>query len=122
MFILAGFALWLLHERSKTNHILLQILAIGMGLIAAPGLIGYAYGVESLYGIAKSTAIAVHTALALVFLAMGILFAYPMEGLASLVYDKGVGGSIARRLLPPAILVPLVLGWFRLAVKNRATL
>ncbi|MGA2798619.1 MAG: PAS domain S-box protein [Thermoguttaceae bacterium] len=113
-FILGGIALLLLHERSKKYHTLLQILAIGIGLIAAPGLIGYAYGAESLYGIAKSTAIAFHTALALGVLAAGILFAYPTEGIASLVYDKGIGGSIARRLLPPAILVPLVLGWFRL--------
>jgi PAS domain S-box-containing protein len=113
-FILSSLALLLLHERSKKNHILLQILALGIGLIAAPGLIGYAYGAESLYGIAKSTAIAFHTALALVLLAAGIFFAYPKEGIASLVYDKGIGGSIARRLLPPAILIPLILGWFRL--------
>ena len=113
-FILGGLALLLLHERSKKNHILLQILAMGIGLIAAPGLIGYAYGAESLYGIAQYTAIAFHTALALAILAAGIFFAYPNEGIASLVYDKGIGGSIARRLLPPAILVPLVLGWFRL--------
>jgi PAS domain-containing protein len=113
-FILGGLALLLLHERSKKNHILLQILALCFGLIAAPGLIGYAYGAQSLYGIAKSTAIALHTALALEFLAAGIFFAYPKEGIASLVYDQGVGGSMARRLLPPAILVPLVLGWFRI--------
>ena len=113
-FILGGVALLLLHERSKQNHIVLQFLAVGVGLIAAPGLIGYAYGVENLYGVAQSTAIAFHTALALEVLAAGILFAYPKEGIASLVYDQGIGGSIARRLLPPAILVPLVLGWLRL--------
>ncbi len=113
-FILGGLALLLLRERSTKNHILLQVLALGIGLIAAPGLIGYAYRAESLYGMAKHTAIAFHTALALEVLAAGILFAYPKEGIASLVYDKGIGGSIARRLLPPAILLPLVLGWFRL--------
>ncbi|MGA2060584.1 MAG: ATP-binding protein [Thermoguttaceae bacterium] len=113
-FILGGLALLLLHERSKKNRLLVQILAVGVGLIAAPGLIGYAYGAESLYGIAQYTAIAFHTALAFALLAAGIFFAYPKEGIASLVYDKGIGGSIARRLLPPAILVPLVLGWFRL--------
>jgi PAS domain S-box-containing protein len=113
-FILGGIALLFLQERPKKNHALLQILALGIGLIAAPGLIGYAYGAESLYGIAQYTAIAVHTALALMVLSAGILFAHPEEGIASLVYDKGIGGNIARRLLPPAIFVPLVLGWFRL--------
>jgi PAS domain S-box-containing protein len=112
--VLGSLALLLLHERSKKNHVLLQILALGILLIAAPGLIGYAYGAEALYGIAKYTAIAFHTALAIAVLAAGIFFAYPEEGIASLVYDKGIGGSIARRLLPAAILVPLILGWFRL--------
>ncbi len=113
-FVLSGLALLLLHERSKENRILLQILALGIGLIAAPGLIGYVYDVEALYGIAQYTAIAFHTALALVMLAVGILFACPNEGIASLVYDKGIGGSLARRFLLPAFLLPLVLGWLRL--------
>ena len=79
-----------------------------------PGLIGYAYGVEALYDEAKYAAIAVHTALALVLLAAGIALARPREGIASLVYDPGVGGALARTLLVPAILLPLgFLGWLR---------
>jgi PAS domain S-box-containing protein len=113
-FILGGLALLLLHERFEKKHVLLQVLALGIGFISAPGLIGYAYGVESLYGIAQYTAIAFHTALALAILAVGILFACPNEGIASLVYDNGIGGSLARRFLLPAILLPLVLGWLRL--------
>jgi PAS domain S-box-containing protein len=113
-FIFGGIAILLLNERSRKNRILQQVLAIGICLIAAPGLIGYAYGIESLYGIAQYTAIAFHTALALAMLGIGILFAYPDEGIASLVYDKGIGGSLARRFLLPAVLLPLVLGWLRL--------
>ena len=52
-----------------------------MLLISAPGLIGYAYNVESLYGIAKYSAIAFHTALGLAILAVGILLARPQDGL-----------------------------------------
>jgi signal transduction histidine kinase len=32
----------------------------------------------------------------------------------AVVTSRNVGGVVARRLLPAAILVPLVLGWFRL--------
>lgn len=111
---LAGVAIWLLHAGATKHHVLVQVLAIGIGLIAAPGLIGYVYGAESLYGIAKYTAIACHTALALAFLSAGILLACPEEGITSLIYNEGIGGSITRRLLPPAIAIPLILGWFRL--------
>lgn len=112
--LLGGIVLLVLHARSQKHYFLLQGLAIGIGLMVAPGLIGYAYGAESLYGVTQYMAIDFHTALALLLLAAGVFFAYPEEGLASLVHDRGIGGGIARRLLPPAICVPLVLGWFRL--------
>ena len=121
-FILGGIALLLLHTRTKKYRILMQVLAICIGLIAAPGLIGYAYGAESLYGIAKYTAIAFHTALALAFLAAGILFACPNEGIASLIFDKGIGGSMARRFLPLQFLCLLSLDGFAFMENERACL
>jgi PAS domain S-box-containing protein len=113
-FILIGAALLLLHGKVKKYSRLPHVLATAVVLVAATGLLGYAYGVESLYGIATYTAIAFHTALALAILAIGILLATPDEGMASLLYDQGVGGSVARRLMPAAIIVPLILGWLRL--------
>src|SRR5262249_18443098 len=35
-------------------------------------------------------------------------------GLMALLVDDSAGGVMARRLLPPALLVPLVFGWLRL--------
>jgi PAS domain S-box-containing protein len=112
-FALGGLALLLLHAPSKKYCILSQVLAIGIGLIALLGLIGYTYGAEALCG-TQHFAITLHAALALALLAAGILLAYPNEGIASLIYDKGFGGSIARRCLPFAVLLPLVLGWLRI--------
>ena len=113
-FVLAGLAILLLQASSRNHPLLLEIPAVAVGLIALPGMIGYAYGAEALYGLAKYTAIALHTSLGLLLLGAGILLARPREGIASLLYDKGVGGIVARRFLPPAVLLPLLLGWLRL--------
>jgi signal transduction histidine kinase len=113
-FVLGGIALLLLHARSKNNYFLVQALAVAVLLISAPGMIGYAYGAESMYGIAKYSAIALHTALALAIFAVSLLLARPEEGLYALFLDPGFGGLLARRLLPPAILIPLTFGYFRL--------
>src|ERR671938_1539629 len=50
----------------------------------------------------------------LVVLSAGFRCGRPGRGFRVVVTSRNVGGVVARRLLPAAILVPLVLGWFRL--------
>ena len=84
-----------------------------VGLIALLPLIGYAYSIHSLYGIAGYTGIALNTAIAIEVLAVGLLTARPTDGLMRLVCADDVGGMTAHRLLLPAIFIPLALGWLR---------
>ncbi len=42
------------------------------------------------------------------------LFIRPEQGLASIMTRDTAGGVLARRLLPAAVLVPLLLGWLRM--------
>jgi hypothetical protein len=112
--MVGGLALLLLHAQATKYRFHVQVLALAILLFSAPALIGYAYNVEVLFGLAKYTAISFHTALAMAILAFGILLARPDQGIVSLIFDKGSGGSTARRLLPVAILMPLIFGWFRL--------
>jgi signal transduction histidine kinase len=49
-----------------------------------------------------------------VVLSVGLLSARPRGGLMAVVTSRNLGGVVARRLLPAAILVPLALGWLRL--------
>lgn len=93
---------------------LYQGLAVAVGLIGSLSILGYAFGTEALYGLPKYTGIAFHTCLAFVALAAGLLLARPNQGIAAIVFDPGIGGAMARRLLPPAILLPFVLGWLRI--------
>src|SRR5688572_14501868 len=120
-FFLSGLALLLLDVRTRRASAPAQWLALLVGLIALFPLIGYAYTIQSLYGIARYTGIALHTAVAIAALAAGLLAARPTAGLMAQVSADDAGGELARRLLIPAILIPLVLGWLR-TVGERAGL
>ncbi len=91
-------------------------------LAALPPLLtamGYLYGIHSFYRVGTFTPMALSTAVTLLVAGVGLCFARPDRGLASLLRDAGVGGISARRLLPVAILLPPLLGWFRLAGQER---
>ncbi len=89
-------------------------LMVGGTLIALLALVGYGLSVRSLYAVGAFTPIALHTSAAFLLLSAGLLFARPTAGLAALLASDTVGGQVARRLLPGALFIPLLLGWFRL--------
>ncbi len=92
-----------------TEH--LALVAVSTTLLA---LVGYLYGMRSFYSIGVFTPMALHTAATFLALLCGILSARPDRGLMATVTSQSAGGLLARRLLPAAIGVPIVLGWLRL--------
>ncbi|BAZ32157.1 multi-sensor hybrid histidine kinase [Cylindrospermum sp. NIES-4074] len=111
-FTLIGIALYLLGEKTSRSHLYSQICALIAGSISLQAFIAYVYEVKILYGIAPFiTSMALHTALTFLVLCIGILWAYPDQGLMRVVMSDSYGGLLARRLLLPAIVVPLVVGW-----------
>ncbi|HET7693680.1 MAG TPA: response regulator [Gemmatimonadota bacterium] len=89
--------------------------------IACVSLLGYAYGVNSMYGIGEEIPMALGTAFALVALGIGIACARPDRGFVAVIIGDDPGGILARRILPVAILLPVLLG-FLLIAGQRATL
>jgi PAS domain S-box-containing protein len=81
--------------------------------------IGYIYGISAFYGRAQTTGIAWPTVAALMLLGLGLVFASRDRGPASLLLSQGAGGMLLRRLLPAALLIPLVLGFVTVQVRNR---
>ena len=112
-FLLSGLALLLLGVRTRRGRAPAQWLALVVGLIALLPLIGYAYSIRPLYGVSRYTGIALHTALAIAALAVGLLAARPDRGFMAQVAADDAGGVMARRMLIPAILLPFVFGWIR---------
>jgi diguanylate cyclase (GGDEF)-like protein len=114
-FLLLGVALATIDRSLRRVHWPAQFLAVISAMSSMLALIGYAYGVRSFYGIGSYIPMALHTALTFVVLAMGLLCARPERGIMSVISSDTTGGTMMRRLLPAVFVVPLLLGWMRLA-------
>jgi hypothetical protein len=71
--------------------------------------------VQYLYGISSTTGVAVHTAIAFLLLGAGYFVARHESNHEAVFFSRSAGGTAARWLSPVAILLPLTLGWFRVA-------
>ncbi|MEG4636744.1 PAS domain S-box protein [Microcoleus sp. Aus8_D4] len=110
-FLLLGVALLLLSVR-RPKYLRVQILSCCAFLIAFLGFTGYLYGKPFFYTMGAQTGMALHTATAFILLSLGILFANPERGLIAVIASDRAGGIMARRLLPPAIIIPPIAGYF----------
>jgi signal transduction histidine kinase/CheY-like chemotaxis protein len=108
-FVLLGSALLLVPARRFFGAF--QTACLLAAMIAWLGFSHYIYGGEPLLPYTK---MAFHTAMLLLLLSAGILCTRANEGLVALLRSDAAGGVIARRLVPAAIIGPVVLGWLRL--------
>ncbi|MCI0539222.1 MAG: PAS domain-containing protein [Verrucomicrobiales bacterium] len=108
-FLLLGCALLLATQRCFIGAF--QFLTLLGGLIGWLGFSHYLYGGDALLPYAKMS---VHTATAVLILSAGILCTRTDGGLMGLLISDSAGGVIARRLVPSALVIPIVLGWLRL--------
>jgi PAS domain S-box-containing protein len=92
-----------------------QFLVILVLPITFMVLVGFLFGLSELYGWGAYTPMARNTALALSAVAMAILAGRIEYGVTAIFVRSGSAGITARRLLPAAILLPLVIGYARLA-------
>ncbi len=115
IFVIIGIALLLCGFEAVLFSYLVQLLVIPAGIIALLSFVGYLYGASPLYiGLKFSTAMAVHTCVLFMMSCIGCLFARPEQGLMKDVSSDYYGGLILRRILPVVIVIPLVLGWFKI--------
>ncbi|MEH2240907.1 PAS domain S-box protein [Nostoc sp.] len=112
-FMLVSVALQLLvHPKTHRSYWYAQIFGLIATLISFQALMGYAYKVKVLYGLAPyTTSMALHTAVLFSLLSIGLLWARAEQGLMRVVTSDTYGGLLARRLLIAAIAVPFILGW-----------
>jgi PAS domain S-box-containing protein len=82
--------------------------------ISSLSLIGYLYGAKALYTITAYTAIAFQTALFIFFVSLGIVLGIRESGPMRLFNDNGPAGILTRRLVPPLIMLPILIGAIRL--------
>ena len=112
--VLLGAALLLLDVRAAKRTWPAQLPALLGGLIGFAGVVGHTYSALPLFRIGSLEVMAANTSVTLVLLYLGILLARPQRGMTRILTREGPGGSLARWLLPAAVLVPFGLGWLRL--------
>ena len=111
---LLGLSLWFAQQpRTAVLH---QALAVVVLLLGWLGLSRFVFGGEPLFAF---TNMAVHTGLLFLLLSAGALTLRRDAGVARLLASSGVGGGMARRLLPAAIVVPLLAGALTLHIERR---
>lgn len=113
-FLLIGCSLALLDVQARRRWWPAQILALIVATVSLLSVVGYGYGAESLYQIPSYIPMALNTAAVFEAVSIGIMFSRPQQGLLAVVLDDGLGGAMARRLLPIVITIPCVLGWLRI--------
>jgi signal transduction histidine kinase len=119
-FILLGSAM-LLGRMTLRGHWPSGLLVAPVIQISLLGLIGYACGVETFYGLGFHTAMALHTAALFLLLSVGLVCMRPQLGFVAILTSTGAGGAMARSLLGAAVLAPFAAGWL-LAEGSRAGL
>ena len=108
----------LLFAMPRRTALLHQGLAVAALLVGWIGFARFVFGGEPLFAFSD---MAVHTALMFLLVAAGALTLRPDAGIAALLISDGVGGGMARRLLPAAVVVPLVAGALAIYYERRAT-
>ncbi|MCY1077362.1 sensor histidine kinase [Archangium lansingense] len=116
-FCLIGLALLLLHVRTRRGWFPARLLSMAVTLLSSRALLAYVFMEESLFesqqlasNLPPFTPRTFHTALLFLLLSLGILFVHREHGLTGVLLRDDLGGVLARRLLPAAILTPLLVG------------
>lgn len=102
------------HDRRRRDY-RAQMFATPALLIPLVALIGYVFGVKGMYSVSHSSGMAVPTAIGHLVLGVGILFVNRERGVSALLVDEGAAGVLTRRLLPAALIAPVILGLIRMA-------
>jgi diguanylate cyclase (GGDEF)-like protein len=113
-FLLLAVTVFLLSSSSTLARRVIQAMVLTSLLLAAVALIEYAYGFESLYNLAPNMSMTAHTAITFFVLSVGMLYARPDFGVMTPIRSPGMGGLLARKMLPAVLGIPLLLGWVRL--------
>ena len=107
-FGLLGLAVILLGIRKRWSTALQQLLAGAVAIICLFGILDFVLDAGT-----TQTHISPVTAFFLFFLSFGVMTARTEWGLGALLADAGMGGKLARSLLPATVAIPTMAAWLR---------
>lgn len=102
------FALALLTTvRPRLPRAVFRAAGVGGLLIATTGVFGHVYNVAALYSVPPFRTMGVLTACALTLLFIGLLTLRPLTGIARVIAQRSMGGSLARFHVPLLVMAPI---------------
>lgn len=112
-FLLLGIALGVVRSQHAVARGLAEGLTLLVLFVSMFALVGYAYGVSSMYRLPPYSSMALLTAATFAVLCVGILYARRDFSIMAPLRSSSPGGVMARMLLPAILIIPL-LAWLRL--------
>jgi len=112
-FLFCGLGLVLLDRQTKGGTRPAQTFIVAAGTLSLMAMIAYSYKFLTPYRTGSSAPVALLTAFSFVLWCAAALAARPEQGAITLINAPTTGGTMVRRLLPTAILIPWLLGAFR---------
>jgi signal transduction histidine kinase len=112
--LLLALALLSIPHDQRRQDLRSQMFATPALLIALLAILGYLFGVKGMYSLSQSSGMALWTAIGQLILGVGIIVTVRDRGVTVLLLDDGAAGVLTRRLLPAALLAPILLGVIRI--------
>ena len=116
-FSMFGPAIAFLDSRSKRWSRVSDVMMLLIVAVTLLVFLYYFYGIEQIEPAALYFTIALHTVVAFLSLCGAILLARPHRALVAAFLGDSPGAMVARRMWP-ALLIVILLGWFRTLVRN----
>lgn len=113
-FLILNLALIASLSKSKNKEYIFQLFVIGSFAVSSISLCADLFNYNAFIGASVLTSIALNNCISFVFLCLGCLFLYPYKGYMRSIMSKKLGGSIARKILPLLIVIPLFAGSLRI--------
>lgn len=111
-FLIFAFATHVAFFAKRPRYRMAQVSYVITSLLSFQALVAYLLGIDSSFGMAIHSRIAVHTALSIIFLCVGYLFLTRSRGYMPMILSQSLAGLVTRRLLLITIVAPPLFGFF----------